>query len=207
MSSDTLASRQTWPRALGVVAGGLVLLFSVVLLSALLAAEPGEMLTRNTVRLSLTWYALALCLMMTLSPADWRAETPRGQAARWCWTWAIVVFLVHLAMAFHYYHQWSHASAFERTRQASGTGEGVYVSYLFTLMWAGDALWWWISPASYAARHRWLHRALHAFMLFIVFNGMVIYEAGGIRWAGLLMFAGLAAVWLATRGWPGKASN
>ena len=76
------------------------------------------------------------------------------------------------------------------------------MSYLFTLLWAGDALWWWGSPLTYAIRSRWLTRALHAFMLFIVFNGMVVYETGPIRWAGLLMFVGLAIGWCAARGVP-----
>ena len=108
-------------------------------------------------------------------------------------------FLVHLAMAFHYYHDWSHAHAFERTRQISGIGEGIYVSYLFTILWALDVLCWWLRPAQHAVRSAWIGRSLHGFMLFIVFNSMVVYETGTIRWAGILMFIGLAAVWLTTR--------
>jgi hypothetical protein len=36
---------------------------------------------------------------------------------------------------------------------------------------------------------------LHTFMLFIVFNGTVVYETGPIRWAGLTGFLLLAGVW------------
>ena len=36
-------------------------------------------------------------------------------------------------------------------------------------------------------------------MLFIVFNGTVVYERGPIRWAGLVMFALLAAAWFQSR--------
>jgi hypothetical protein len=32
-------------------------------------------------------------------------------------------------------------------------------------------------------------------MVFVIFNGTVVYESGTIRWAGLAMFAVLAAVW------------
>ena len=41
--------------------GGLTVLALVVLLSAALAANAGETLTRNTVRLSLAWYFVASC--------------------------------------------------------------------------------------------------------------------------------------------------
>jgi hypothetical protein len=183
-----------------MIAGGLVLLAAVILSSAMLALNPGETLTRNTVRLSLAWYAAALCLMMRLGPTDWLAVTRLGRLARWCWTWGLVCFLVHLAMAFNYYHHWSHAAAFKHTREVSGVGEGIYMSYLFTAIWLADAAWWWILPRQFAARPAWIDRTLHAFMLFIVFNGMVVFEQGPIRWAGLVMFAALPAAWFLARG-------
>lgn len=179
--------------------GGVALLVAVAGLSTLLAADRGDALTRNTVRLSLAWYVAALCLMMRLQPNDWAARTPLGRAARWCWSWGIVVFLVHLAMAFHYFHGWSHTHAFETTREASGVGEGIFVSYFFTLWWACDAAAWWAAPVWYAGRPTWLGRTLHLFMLFIVFNGMVVFESGPIRWAGVLLFLALPVVWLLAR--------
>jgi hypothetical protein len=203
MATSLSNSRATsLPLAVSFVVVGVVLVAATFLLTFALAAEPGEMLTRNTVRLSLAWYAAALVLMMRLAPEDWRAETRIGQITRWCWTWSIVCFWVHLGVAFHFYHGWSHAHAFEHTREVSGVGEGIYVSYLFTWLWTGDMLWWWARPNTYAARSPWIDRVLHAFMLFIVFNGMVVYESGLIRWAGLAMFAGLATAWITTRGWP-----
>ena len=103
-------------------------------------------------------------------------------------------------MAFHYFHHWSHALAFERTRQVSGVGEGIYVSYLFTLLWVADVAWWWLQPDRYAARPAWIDRTLHGFMLFIVLNGTVVFESGGIRWAGLLGLVVLAGVWWMAQG-------
>jgi hypothetical protein len=182
-----------------VVIGGAALLTAVLLLTRTLAGDVGDTLTRNTVRLALAWYAVALCLLMQLAPGDWSANSAAGRFARWCWTWALVCFLVHLAMAFHYYHHWSHAHAFERTRQISGVGEGIYVSYLFTLLWMADVAWWWSSPVSYAARSLWIDRLLHAFMLFIVFNSMVVFENGPIRWAGVALFVLLPLVWIGGR--------
>jgi len=173
-----------------------------VLLGAVLArpslfpsADPGDDLTRDTVRVALLSYGAAAVLMLLLRPGDWDARTPRGEAARWCWTLAWAAFLVHLAMAFHHYHGWSHARAVEHTRAVSGVGEGIYVSHLFTLLWTLDVAWWWLRPMSYAARPGWVGRGLHGFMLFIVFNATVVYEAGPIRWAGLALTEVLVRLW------------
>jgi len=103
-------------------------------------------------------------------------------------------------MAFHYYHGWSHAHAFERTRQVSGVGEGIYVSYFFTWLWISDTTAWWLRPEWVAQRSVWIDRWLHAFMLFMVFNGMVVFETGSIRWAGGALFAMLTLAWWSARG-------
>jgi hypothetical protein len=184
---------------LAAIALGLATVAGTVGLTAALAGDVGDLLIRNTVRLSLLWYLAAICLMFFLRPADWAIETPRGWTARWCWTWGLICFLVHLAMAFHYFHHWSHSHAFERTKQVSGVGEGIYVSYLFTLLWAADVAYWWLWPERYATRARWIGRVLQAFMLFIVINGTIVFETGAIRWAGALGLVLLAAVWWMAR--------
>jgi hypothetical protein len=166
---------------------------------ALPSADPGDDLTRYTVRVALAWYAAALALMVYLGPADWRAGTTRGRLARWCWTLGWAAYLVHLAMAFHFYHHWSHADAVRHTRAVSDVGEGIYVSHLFTLVWTLDVAWWWMRPAGRAARPRWVGVGLHAFMLFVVFNATVVYESGLIRWAGLAGFAALGLLARASR--------
>ncbi len=181
---------------------GLVLLMAVVGSSAMATSAAGESLTRNTVRLSLAWYFVGLCLMIQTrqtAPAPANSEIDRSAAelyARWCWTWGCLTFLVHVAMAMHFYHHWSQAAAMEHTRAVSGVGEGIYFSYLFVAVWTGDVLLWWLAPQRRAERPAWVNRALHAFMLFIVFNGTVIYESGPIRWAGLIGFLTLAMLWL-----------
>ena len=181
---------------------GAALLWLVLGLTQAWAGNVGEMLTRNTVRLALAWYAAALWLMIRMQPQDWSAESPRGRLARWCWTWGLASFLVHVAFAFHFYHQWAHAHAVAHTQEASGFGEGLYFSYLFTLLWAADVAWWWLTSERYASRPRAVDRGLHAFMLLMVFNGAVVYESGPIRWVGIAIFAGLAGTWLVARHAP-----
>ena len=96
--------------------------------------------------------------------------------------------------AFQFYHGWSHASAFEETARQTqetvgwGVGEGLFVSYFFTVAWSADAIWWWLADAeNYASRPRALIIALHAFFFFIVFNATVVFESGGVRWLGLAL--------------------
>lgn len=182
-----------------MLACGAALLTIVICASAALVADPGELLTRNTIRVALAWYFAALGLMMRLDQCGWRAATPLGRLARWCWTWAVTCFLVHVALAFHFYHHWSHQAAFERTRRISDFGEGIYFSYLFALAWTADAFCWWLAPIRYAARSSWIDRLLHGFMLFMVFNGMIVYETGPIRWAGIVLFAALLLAWFHSR--------
>ncbi len=182
-----------------VGANVLVVASWALLLAGVLAAPwwlhpdaPGDDLVRFTVRLALAYWAAALALMMYLRPDEWRADGGRGRLARWCWTLAWLTYLVHLVMAFHFYHHWSHADAIRHTEAVSGFGRGIYVSHFFTLVWSLDAIGWWLRPERYATRSPWIDRLLHGFMVFIVFNATVVYESGLIRWAGLAGLLGLA---------------
>src|SRR5437868_1002537 len=101
-------------RPLGLAAVGTwtLLLAAVLALPWLVPLDnPGEYLTRATVRVALAYYAAALVLMLTLRPPGWAAATGRGRLARRCWALAWVTYAVHVGVAFHYYHHWSHADA------------------------------------------------------------------------------------------------
>ena len=66
-------ARAPWRLDASMFTFGLIVLLTDLGLSATLPTDPGEMLTRNTVRLSLSWYAAAVCLMMHLRrPTGWR---------------------------------------------------------------------------------------------------------------------------------------
>jgi hypothetical protein len=200
------ASRHDWldPSILAATVLWLGLL-AAALAGPYLTRSPslGDDLIRNTIRLALLYYAAAAALMLRLRPGEWTGR--RGRAARWLWTLAWAAFLVHLAMAFHHAHHWSHADAVRHTEDVSGVGEGIYVSYLFTLAWTADVLCWWLRPARYAARPGWVDGWLHGFMAFVIFNSTVVFEQGFIRWAGVVLCAGLAALWLRRR-WEKRAA-
>lgn len=176
-------------------------LMAVALVEPSLAgsADPGDAVTRNTVRVALAYYGAAAALMLMLHPGEWAAGSWRGRLARCGWTLAWAAYLVHVVLAFHHIDHWSHAAAVARTYRRTGFGEGIYVSHLFTLLWTADVAWWWLRPGGYARRPAWVQRGLHAFLFFMVFNATVVFEHGWIRWAGAALCAGLAAAWLGRR--------
>ncbi len=154
----------------------------------------GDDLTRHTVRLALLYYAVAVALMLRLRPDDWLASTGRGRFARWCWSLGWAAYVVHLDMAFHFYHGWSHGNAVEHVEQVSGFGPGIIVSHAYTFVWTLDVCWWWLRPDGYARRPAWVGWLLHGFMAFIIFCATVVYEQGFIRWAGGAMFVVLGTL-------------
>lgn len=144
--------------------------------------------------------AVALYLGALLAGARPRARSsspgPRPFLADLLWTAAGITFVLHVGLAFHFLHHWSHESAFrhtaERTDQAMGVavGGGIYVNYVFLLWWLADLLLLWVAPAW---RTRPYRIALHAFFAFIMFNATVVFGPPWWKWAALPIAAGMLA--------------
>lgn len=161
-------------------------------------ASFGDLLTRWTVRLALAGYFLGAGLRSARYPNQRRI-------ARAAWTLGCLLYLAHVACAFHFFHHWSHAAAVERTADQTAAvtgwhwGGGIYFNYLFTVLWAADAIALWLSPPEGYRARRWLETALQAFMWFMVFNATVVFGQGAVRWFGLagcgwlLLLAGSSA--------------
>lgn len=154
---------------------------------------------RHPAILSTAWVSFALWagaagLMIPATAAEWRAGATRFRVARWSWALGAAMFVVHFLVAFHFAHRWRHENAFQHVTDTAGFGPGIFVSYLFTLLWAADAIWWLIAPARYAIRPPSVGWAVHGFMAFITFNGTVVYVSGWIRWmaAGVFVVLGVA---------------
>jgi hypothetical protein len=182
-----------------------LLLLGGLLLAAAFAGAFGPDRTRATARVVVAEYAVACALMLLLRPGEWASAAGRGRLVRGLWLLGAASFWVHVATAYGEYHHWSHAAAVEHTREVSGVGEGIYVSYLFGLAWTADALCWWARPARYAARPAWVGWVVHGFLAFIVFDGTAVYEGGPIRWAGVAIFGVLAA--LLVRRWTAPVTE
>jgi hypothetical protein len=182
----SMPARRTLQPALLFVGLWLILLAAGYLL-ALDATDRGDFVTRHTARVAVLFWALAVGA---------RLLGCTRHTSRWLWTLACGAYLIHVAAAFEHIHHWSHAAAFEHVELVNGFGPGIFVSYLFSLIWLADVLWWLFAPISYESRPRWIDLGVHGFMAFVVFNGTVVYETGFIRWASVVMFLtlGLLAV-------------
>lgn len=149
------------------------------------------LLTRWTIRLALTLYVVVLAGRIVGLREPWRIWDRR------LWTAACLTFLVHVACAFSFYHQWSNAAAVADTARQTKLllgwefGEGIYFSYGFALLWTLDVVWAWVRPSGYYNRPRGLAWAVHIYLFFIAFNGAIIFESGPTRLFGLVACAAL----------------
>ncbi len=136
-----------------------------------------------TIWLSLSLYTVAALILLRRGSAE---------LFRLAWSASWLVYVVHVAVAFHFFHHWSHAHAVEHVRSSSGVGEGLYVSYLFSLLWSLDVAWAWLAPSSHGRRPAWIGVAIQTFMLFMVVNATIVFEKGVSRWLGVAIVELLA---------------
>jgi hypothetical protein len=142
---------------------------------------------------ALYWYVGAL--LLTGDIGSDRVDP----AARIWWSAGFAWAGLHTAIAFHAVHGWSHVAAYEHTARAGGFGAGIYVNYLFLLVWGMDVGLMWAAPRSFHQRPRWLTRAVLGFLAFVVFNATVVFATSPLRWLSAAAFALL--IW----GWTGAA--
>ena len=160
----------------------------------------GKLLTLWTVRVALVAYAISLWLRM-----GYRKSATGLRASRLLWSAGFFAFLMHVALAFQFFHHWSHRAALAATaKQTLETvgldwGGGLYANYLFAVIWGLDVAWWWTRPASYECRSRFIEWAVQGWLAFIAFNATVVFGAGPIRWLGLLASVVLTARWILIR--------
>jgi hypothetical protein len=150
----------------------------------------------------LTWWtawAAMACLGATFGVSMSRATDRHGRdgAARWLWTLGCVLLWIHVGCAFQFQHHWSHAVAYAHTAEQTAAmtginwGGGLYFNYLLMLVWAGDALWWWLAPESYHRRPAAVRRFVTGFAIFMAFNATVVFGSGMPRWIALVACASL----------------
>jgi len=153
----------------------------------------GESVTRITVWLALTFYAASetfRVLRRHRFEISWRLNTA-----------GCVCFLGHVVTAFHYFYNWSHADAYADTARQSkaltgwNSGDGLYLNYLFALVWLSEVIWMRISRLSYSARAAFCGWTVRAFFLFMIFNGAFVFARSNMRWFGLALCLLLAGSW------------
>lgn len=150
--------------------------------------------------------ALAASLVLRLAvPAPLHPHSRILAAARLVSTLGALVMLLHVALAFHFVHHWSHAEAVAHTARVTHAklgypvGFGVWFNYLFVALWAADVAWSWIAPRAYARRPRLVTILLFGYLAFIAFQSTVVFETGLVRLAGAALTLLLLVVWAARR--------
>lgn len=146
----------------------------------------GEFITRILIWMALILYAgSVVCFVEN-----------QIRIARWLRTIGCLLYLAHVAAAFGYYHDWSHHEAARstaaETEAVTGikTGLGIYVNYLFTLVWSADVLYWWLAGNSrYVSRRLAISISLHAFFVFMILNGAIIFANGPARIIGAVLLS------------------
>jgi hypothetical protein len=153
----------------------------------------GEVLTRGAIWISILAYTAGSVSF---------AVARRDRWTRLAWTIGCAALLAHFICAFNYYHAWSHASAYSETARQTAEvyrlnwGGGLFINYGVLLLWICDLGWWWFAGVSSYRRRPWLLTMLwHIFLIFIIFNAMVVFKDGLTRWIGLLITLSLCLSW------------
>ena len=157
-----------------------------------------DFLTRSTVWISIVAYTIGSVVF----------AIARGRAAidRWtrvAWSIGCAALLVHYLCAFHFFHAWSHTSAYSDTARQTAEvfginwGGGVFINYAVAILWMGDVVWWWVAGLSSYRRRPWILTLIwHGFLIFIIFNATVVFTEGLSRWIGLLFSLCLCLSWI-----------
>jgi hypothetical protein len=165
--------------------------------------EPiGRDVTNEAIKNSARWPVFLWCLgwpiaFVTKRPAPLLSVYKLPLLA---WTLGCAAFLLHIAVAFHLGHGWSHEAAWQHTKAVGGYGDGIYVNYLFALVWLADVIWMWAAFDSYLKRPRWLNWTIHGFLAFVVFNAAVVFGSRDTRLVFLITF-GIVLALLAVGKW------
>jgi hypothetical protein len=156
-------------------------------------AVTSDAAVRGTIILATLGWATGEALMRRSPRFDWWARAS--------WTAGLAMALVHVGLAFHFVYGWNHEAAVAATaRQAAaqvgwGWRGGIYVNYLFLVLWFADVFWWWAAPASHASRSLRFEAARLAGFLFMFVNAAIVFASGPGRWVGI---ASVAAVLFAS---------
>jgi hypothetical protein len=144
------------------------------------------------------WIALGLFTAGEIG----RARHPRGIG----WPWhasalGLALSILHTVLAFDVVHGWSHEDAVLntaiQTERVFGTavGWGLYVNYVFFLVWLLDLVDWRRRAGGVERRPTAALLALQVFYLVIVLNAAVIFAAGSRRAAGAALVLLLCGAW------------
>lgn len=153
----------------------------------------------------LAMIALVVCLGLEI-----RGRPKTSPLLANLWLFGAIAAFCHSLGALNTFHHGSHAEALQST--ADQTQEllgipiaaGLYFNYLFVATWFADAIWRIAAPVRYQKLPAAYHVVVLGFLVFIAFNGAVVFKSGPFRWAGIASVVALGALWLLQKRTPLK---
>ncbi len=144
-------------------------------------------------------WAGAMGLMLQATRSEWHQRQGRFRVYQVALFLALLMYLFHLVIAFHYAHRWKHANAFQHVEETSGFGPGIYVSHAYTLFWLAEVIALLGYSNWYVRRSARIAGLWHGFSWFVMFNATVVYGHGLMRTMSAIVFAILLGAWALSR--------
>ncbi len=134
----------------------------------------GEFLVRWTARIAVACYIARLAC-----DSGHNGGIDSQKIARIWWSIGCATFVLHVIVAFHFIHHWSHTAAFDatakRTAEMTGwnSGFGLYINEAFLLLWLTDTFFWW-QDVSWP-RHRRIYWTVQSVFAFLMIQATAIF--------------------------------
>lgn len=154
----------------------------------------------NDPHLATVWTARACAVLWLVSLATALQSGRKGAfSRRWKVLWSVAGILlgVHILVAFHFEHAWSHVAAYRHTaRQTAATvglnwGGGIYFNYAALGIWLADVILIWRRRGALLGSQRW-RVFVDWFIAFMMINATVVFGAWGWKPLGFAMAVGLS---------------
>jgi hypothetical protein len=163
-----------------------------------------EILVPHTVGEHASIWAIRLAMMVLvmclgLEIRGWPKTSPLLSNL---WLFGAIAAFCHSLGALTTFHHGSHAEALkstaDQTQELLGVpiAAGLYFNYIFVATWFADAIWRIVAPMRYQRLPPAYHLVVTGFLVFIAFNGAVVFKTGPFRWAGIASVVVLGALWL-----------
>lgn len=148
----------------------------------------------------LAWLALA-----------WRwgaaPDSPAWRRARWCFTASAIPLLIHAAISFDNFLNWSHEMGVVTMEMRTAeflpvqTGAAIYLTYLFLIIWLLEVVVSWAAFDAWRCRPRWFDALVqffllgYGFILVVFLGGVGAYQLTPVGWTSLAVAALAGITW------------
>lgn len=147
-----------------------------------------------------TIWTARVCAFVWLMSLGMAVRSGREAESHWRWrvVWSTAGILlgIHILVAFHFEHAWSHAAAYRHTaRQTADTvglnwGGGLFFNYAAIAVWLADVFILW-SSRNVSRKNRSVRAFVDWFVAFMMINATVVFGPWGWKPLGVVVGAGL----------------